>query len=126
MPVAMRAIIRHGQSRRGGEEAFVPNGNGLLSNAANGNSGGLVRQQNGGGRAIKTEESDKGGGGGGGGGGIEVKTEPMEFEFSGRNTLPVRPCSPLPTGCQAQKLQLDLQKHKKLQWTLTKCPMNHT
>ena len=97
----MRAIIRHSRGRPGGEEAFVPNGNGLATQtttAVNGNSGGSgltaghLRLQNGGGRAIKTEESDKGGGSGGGeGGGVEVKTEPMEFEFSGRNTLMVRP-----------------------------------
>ena len=91
VPVAMRAIVRHNQGRRGGDEAFVPNGNGLAPpTAMNGNNGGLTtahlqRLQNGG-RAVKTEEPDKGGGGGGG---VEVKTEPMEFEFSGRNTLTV-------------------------------------
>ena len=98
MPVAMRAIIRHSQGRRGAEEAFASNGNGLAPTTAALNGGGglmasQLRLQNGGGRAVKTEESEKGGGGGGGGdgggGGAEVKTEPMEFEFSGRNTLVV-------------------------------------
>ena len=100
VPVAMRAIIRHSQGRRGAEEAFAPNSNGLAPTTAALNGAGAMmasqlRVQNGGGRAIKTEESEKGGGGGGGGdgggrgGGAEVKTEPMEFEFSGRNTLVV-------------------------------------
>ena len=99
VPVAMRVIIRNGQGKRGSEDSFAPNGNGLAPTTASLNgAGGMMasqlRVQNGGGRAIKTEESEKGGGGGGGGdggggGGAEVKTEPMEFEFSGRNTLVV-------------------------------------
>ena len=99
VPVAMRVIIRNGQGKRGAEDSFAPNGNGLApTTAALNGAGGMMasqlRVQNGGGRAIKTEESEKGGGGGGGGdggggGGAEVKTEPMEFEVSGRNTLVV-------------------------------------
>ena len=99
MPVAMRVIIRNGQGKRGADDSFASNGSGLVPttaelNGAGGMMASQLRVQNGGGRAIKTEESEKGGGGGGGGdggggGGAEVKTEPMEFEFSGRNTLVV-------------------------------------
>lgn len=99
VPIAMRAVIRHSQGKRGAEEAFVHhNGNSssLASTVLNGNSfgGGVgmtdhVRLPNDG-RAIKAEDTDKGGGSiGGGGGGIEVKTEPMEFEFSGRTSYVV-------------------------------------
>ena len=98
----MRAVIRHSQGKRGAEEAYVHhNGNssGLASTVLNGNSFGgggsvgmpdHVRLQNDG-RSIKAEDTDKGGGsiGVGGSGGIEVKTEPMEFEFSGRTSYVV-------------------------------------